>query len=153
MTNAIQKESLLAKGQVQNEIASSGRAKISNAERITLKKAAQAFEALFVKELLKNGHNDSKGLFGGGMGESFFQDHLDDERANLMASSGKGIGLGLLVEKEVLRSYGEDDRSNALLKASTQKKESEKAKEFQSTTEKVNRTAALLAAKMRTEKR
>jgi len=74
-----------------------------------LKKAAIEFEAIFLQELLKNAHpKNTRGIFGGGMGEEMFMDQLTQERARAMASSG-GLGIAKLIEEEL---------SNDLLKSS-----------------------------------
>ncbi|MBF0244871.1 MAG: rod-binding protein [Planctomycetes bacterium] len=68
-----------------------------------LKKATEAFEALFIRQILKLGRGEfSRGLFGGGMAEEFFADNLDEERAKEMAASG-GLGIAKLLQGELLR--------------------------------------------------
>ena len=67
-----------------------------------LRKAAYQFEALFIKELLKTGSSKmSRGMFGGGMAEDFFQDSLHDQQAMSIVESG-GLGIASLIEKEIL---------------------------------------------------
>lgn len=66
------------------------------------KYAAQQFEAIFLKELLKISMPKQKNeVFGGGLAGDFFHDFMIDEQAKSIASSG-GIGLGELLEKEIL---------------------------------------------------
>lgn len=56
-----------------------------------------------LQQLLKNSQSkETRGLFGGGMGEEFFQDHLNQERAKGMVQNG-GIGLADLLEKELTK--------------------------------------------------
>lgn len=43
-------------------------------------------------------------MFGGGMAEEFFADHLNNERAKSMAEAG-GFGVAAMIEEEILRSY------------------------------------------------
>jgi Rod binding domain-containing protein len=71
-------------------------------EKQRLRKAAEAFEAIMLQQLLKSAQpKNSRALFGGGMGEEFFQDHLSQERAKIMSERG-GIGLADMLEKELL---------------------------------------------------
>ncbi len=71
-------------------------------EHRKLRDATVSFEAMFVKELLKTGSGKmSRGMFGGGMAEEFFQDFLNDERSKAMVKSG-GFGIAKLLEKEIL---------------------------------------------------
>lgn len=57
------------------------------------RKAAQAFEAAFLGEMLKyTGLNAASESFGGGAGEEAFASFLTDEYARLLAARG-GIGL------------------------------------------------------------
>ena len=78
---------------------------LSQADRAKLHKAANAFEAMMLKELLKNTNSKmTRGMFGGGMAEEFFADHLTNERAKVMVEAG-GFGIAEMVEKEILQSY------------------------------------------------
>ncbi len=55
--------------------------------------AAQALEASFLSEMLKSaGVGQSRGSFGGGIGEDQFNSFLRTEQARQMAAAG-GIGL------------------------------------------------------------
>lgn len=66
-----------------------------------LKRAAIEFEAIFLQELLKHAHpKNTRGIFGGGMGEEMFMDQLTQERARAMANSG-GLGIAQLIEEEL----------------------------------------------------
>lgn len=78
---------------------------LSENDRIKLHKAATAFEAMMLKQLLKStSSKETRGMFGGGMAEEFFADHLNNERAKSMAESG-GFGVAAMIEAEILRSY------------------------------------------------
>ncbi len=71
-------------------------------DRQKIKKAALEFESIMLQQLLKQAQPKmSEGLFGGGMGENFFQDHLTQERARIMSQQG-GIGLAKMLERELL---------------------------------------------------
>jgi flagellar protein FlgJ len=71
-------------------------------ERQRIQKASREFEAIMLQQLLKQAQPKmEEGLFGGGMGEKFFQDHLTQERARSMAANG-GIGLAQMLEKELM---------------------------------------------------
>jgi len=84
-------------------------------DKVKLHKAATAFEALMLKELLKSTSSKiAKGQFGGGMAEEFFSDHLNDERAKSMAESG-GIGVAKMIESEILKSYQSRLKTGATL--------------------------------------
>lgn len=73
-----------------------------NPQHRKLREATVSFEAMFVKELLKNSTSGiSRGMFGGGMAEEFFQDFLNDERAKTMVAGG-GFGIAKLLEEEIL---------------------------------------------------
>jgi peptidoglycan hydrolase FlgJ len=73
----------------------------NNSDAAKLHRAAVEFEAIMLQEFLKQAQSKmSKGLFGGGMAEDFFQDHLTQERARSMAENG-GIGLAKMLEKEL----------------------------------------------------
>ena len=61
--------------------------------RAAVRKAAQAFEASFLAEMLKNsGVNATPSGFGGGAGEEAFASFLTQEYARLIAERG-GVGL------------------------------------------------------------
>lgn len=78
---------------------------LSEADRIKLHKAATAFEAMMLKQLLKSTNSKvTRGMFGGGMAEEFFADHLNNERATSMAEAG-GFGVAAMIEAEILQSY------------------------------------------------
>lgn len=78
---------------------------LSEQDKIKLHKAATEFEAIMLKELLKSTvSKETRGMFGGGMAEEFFADHLNNERAQAMAKSG-GLGVGQMIETEILQSY------------------------------------------------
>ncbi|SDX17001.1 Rod binding protein [Albimonas donghaensis] len=58
-----------------------------------LQAAAEAFEAMFLAEMLTHaGLGQTPEMFGGGVGEDAFSGFLVREQANLMAAQG-GIGL------------------------------------------------------------
>lgn len=81
------------------------------AERQKIKKAAHEFEAIMLQQLLKQAQPKmSEGIFGGGMGENFFQDHLTEERARLMSQRG-GIGLAKMLERELLSQWSLKNRA------------------------------------------
>ena len=70
-----------------------------------VKKAAQAFEAMFVGMMLKS-MRDTVGkdkLTGGGHGEETFRSLLDQEYATAASKNG-GLGLAKMIEKELTRS-------------------------------------------------
>jgi peptidoglycan hydrolase FlgJ len=74
----------------------------ANTDHRKLRDATVAFEAMFVKELLKTGSGKvARGMFGGGMAEEFFQDFLNDERAQSMVRGG-GFGIATMLEQEIL---------------------------------------------------
>lgn len=73
-----------------------------SAQHRKLRKATKAFEAIFVKELLKVATPKmAKGLFGGGMAEEFFQDFMLDERSKAIVDGG-GVGLAKVLEDEIM---------------------------------------------------
>jgi Rod binding domain-containing protein len=70
-----------------------GRAAAAPRDDAEAHKAAQAFEAAFLSEMLKyTGLNAEPESFGGGAGEEAFASLLTDEYAKLLAERG-GIGL------------------------------------------------------------
>jgi Rod binding domain-containing protein len=74
------------------------------------KKAAEAFEAMAIGELLRpmfKTVDTSKGLFGGGQGEAAWQPMMVDEMAKLLAKRG-GIGIADAVYEEMLRMQAGD---------------------------------------------
>jgi Rod binding domain-containing protein len=93
-------------------------------ERQRIRKAAEAFEAIMLQQLLKStSSKESRGMFGGGMGEEFFQDHLNQERSKAMVQNG-GIGLADLLEKELTKGLSlktEPSSSDHLIGAATKK--------------------------------
>ena len=75
-------------------------------ENLALRKkvhdAAQKFEAIFLKEMLKVATpKESERLFGGGLAGDFFQDFQLDEQSQDMAKTG-GFGLAEILEKEIM---------------------------------------------------
>lgn len=78
---------------------------LSPAEIDKVRKAAQAFEAMALGELLQpmfKTVDTSKGPFGGGAGEATWKPMMVDEIAKTIARHG-GIGLADSVMKEMLR--------------------------------------------------
>ncbi len=70
-----------------------GHAPAAQSDDAEAHKAAQAFEAAFLSEMLKyTGLNAKPESFGGGAGEEAFASLLTDEYAKLLAERG-GIGL------------------------------------------------------------
>jgi Rod binding domain-containing protein len=93
-------------------------------DRERIRKAAEAFEAIMLQQLLKNSSSkETRGMFGGGMGEEFFQDHLNQERSKAMVQNG-GIGLADLLEKELTKGISlkpESSSSDKLIGAASKK--------------------------------
>lgn len=78
---------------------------LTKQDKLKLHRAATEFEAIMLKELLKSTNSKvTRGMFGGGMAEEFFSDHLNNERAQAMAKAG-GLGVGQMIESEILESY------------------------------------------------
>jgi hypothetical protein len=88
-----------------------GPAAITPERRDELQAAAQAFEAMFLAEMLKQGGAGQalEGGFGGGPGEAAFADRLGAIRAERMAAAG-GIGLAEAVVKALIAREGGDVR-------------------------------------------
>lgn len=91
--------------------APAGPAAITPERRDELQAAAQAFEAMFLAEMLKQGGAGQalEGGFGGGPGEAAFADRLGAVRAERMAAAG-GIGLAEAVVKALIAREGGDVR-------------------------------------------
>lgn len=77
-------------------------AKTANAA--AAKKAGQAFEAVFISQMLGQMFEgiSTDGPFGGGQGEAMFRSLMIDEYGKQMAAQG-GIGLADAVTKELLK--------------------------------------------------
>ena len=100
---------------------------LSKQDKAKLHRAATEFEAIMLKQLLKSTNSKvTRGMFGGGMAEEFFSDHLNNERAQAMAKAG-GLGVGQMIESEILESYKSrvklsSDSSDKVNEATTQLK-------------------------------
>ena len=72
------------------------------ADRIKLRRAAHEFEAILIHQMLKATEGETaRDMFGGGMAEEFFTDHMNMERARGLAESG-GLGLADMLEQQIL---------------------------------------------------
>jgi flagellar protein FlgJ len=68
------------------------------------RKAATAFEEMFVSQLLQNmpSGTDPKGPFGGGQAEEFYQSMMNEQYAKSIVKNG-GLGLSDTVYREMLK--------------------------------------------------
>ena len=83
----------------------SGAGNLSPAQIAGVRQSAQNFEAMAIGQLLQpmfNTVDTSKGMFGGGVGETTWKPMMVDEMAKAMAKNG-GIGIADAVFKEMLR--------------------------------------------------
>ena len=77
----------------------------SPSDAAKLRKAAQDFEALLVRDVIKTMRQSSAGGRGllGGAGRNFYQDLIDDELAKALARQG-GLGLADVLVRGVTRA-------------------------------------------------
>ena len=86
---------------------SAGSGSLDAARRARIAKIAQDFEASFTSVMLGQMFEgvETSAPFGGGEGEGMFKSFLSDAMAKAMAKRG-GIGLGSVIQKEMLRMQG-----------------------------------------------
>ncbi len=112
MTSAIPLRPLIQRGKSKTSPSEADQA-------AQLKKAARAFEAYFIKSLLKEMRKTQpkEGLFGGGAGKEIYQSLFDEKISQKMTESG-GMGLSRLIIKKLttgLKVSGETtDRREAI---------------------------------------
>ncbi len=75
------------------------------AQKIAAKKVAREFEAMFIGMMMKSMRQTvgKDELTGGGHGEELYRSLLDQEYAKAI-SSGPGLGLASVLEKELLKT-------------------------------------------------
>lgn len=75
-----------------------------DARHAAARKAAEAFETMFIAQLLQNipSGSDPNGPFGGGEAEEMYQGMMNDEYASKIAKTG-GIGVSDAVYREILK--------------------------------------------------
>ncbi|WP_416914893.1 MAG: rod-binding protein [Roseicyclus sp.] len=82
-----------------------------SADQEALRRAAQALEASFLAEMLKQaGFGESRDSFGGGVGEAQFASFLRAEHARALAESG-GIGLAEQLFRSLVARAGPVERA------------------------------------------
>ena len=76
----------------------------STANRESVRRIAQEFEAMFLSEMLAPVFEsvDTEGLFGGGQSEKIFRSMMVDEYGKAIARSG-GVGIAESVQREILK--------------------------------------------------
>jgi Rod binding domain-containing protein len=76
----------------------------STANRESVQRIAQEFEALFLSEMLAPVFEsvDTEGLFGGGQSEKIFRSMMVDEYGKAIAQAG-GVGIADAVQREILK--------------------------------------------------
>jgi Rod binding domain-containing protein len=81
-----------------------GTAADSPANRESVRRIAQEFEALFLSEMLAPVFEsvDTEGLFGGGQSEKIFRSMMVDEYGKSIAQAG-GVGIADAVQREILK--------------------------------------------------
>lgn len=73
-------------------------------EQAKLKEVAQEFEAILISVLLKEVRmTKSDGLFTGGLAHDIYRQLFDEQVAKAMARSG-GLGLGKMLERQLVRT-------------------------------------------------
>ena len=78
---------------------------LSDAEKRSIHKAAEKFEAMYVSDMMNYMFTDtdmSGNAFGGGPGEKMYQSLMVNEYGNTMAKSGQA-GIAPVLEREMLR--------------------------------------------------
>lgn len=80
---------------------------LTEAKRKEISKVAKDFESLFLNMMLKSMRETvaEDKITGGGKAEETYRFMLDQEYSNLAAKRG-GVGIGSMVEKELLKRYG-----------------------------------------------
>lgn len=83
-------------------------------EEQKLKAVAQEFEAILIGSLLKEVRmTNTGGLFTGGLAHDIYRQLFDEQVAKAMARSG-GLGLGKILERQLLRMLPDRVRENPL---------------------------------------
>lgn len=95
---------------------------LSETKRKEISKVAKDFEALFLNMMLKSMRQTiaEDKITGGGKAEETYRFLLDQEYANLAANKG-GVGIASMVEKDLLKRYG--DGGVSLQKSKNRKSE------------------------------
>lgn len=83
-------------------------------EQQKLKEVAQEFEAILISLLLKEVRmTKPDGLFTGGLAHDIYRQLFDEQVARAMAHSG-GLGLGKMLERQLLRTLPGQVQENPL---------------------------------------
>ena len=93
-----------ALARMQADARPAGNAGESTANRESVRRIAQEFEALFLSEMLAPVFEsvDTEGLFGGGQSEKIFRSMMVDEYGKAIAQAG-GVGIADAVQREILK--------------------------------------------------
>lgn len=83
-------------------------------EEQKLKEVAQEFEAILISLLLKEVRMTKPGgLFTGGLAHDIYRQLFDEQVAKAMAHSG-GLGLGKMLERQLLKTLPDRTQENSL---------------------------------------
>lgn len=83
-----------------------------------LKEVAQEFEAILISSLLQEARvTKSGGLFTGGLAHDIYQELFNEQVARAMAHAG-GLGLGRILERQLLRMLPGRAQENSLKRSS-----------------------------------
>jgi flagellar protein FlgJ len=100
-----------------HQVKAGGTGGVPENQKAALKKISQDFEALFIGMMLKSMRSTvgKENLTGGGHGEEVYRSLLDQEYAQAIATGG-GLGLGSMLEEQLVRHIGYDETNDTRTK-------------------------------------